>query len=516
MKEYKSAIFFACIVFASYLFMANFSRAEVKAEEKTNISSPSAQEVLTISLKDAIPMALKHNEALKVEQVTPFIRQTYEEQEKSLFDPVLSMEISHSTEKSQQTSTNSGAKSTIKDEQTEAEVGVFQLFPTGTKVSLGFTEDREWSDFYGDQHTSRVGLTLTQALLQGAGLKVNSVRIDQARLDTFSSRYEIQSFTENLVSEVEKTYWDFALAQKQIEIFTESLRLAEQQMKETEERIQVGTLAQTEFAAAQAEVALRREDSINARFDLAKIRLKLLRLLNPPGASLWNKKVVLLDHPAVPQITLDTIESHVEAALQLRSDLNQARLELQRGDLEVVKTKNGLLPKLDFFITMGKTGYADSFSDSVKDIDGEGYDILAGLTLEYPFGWKDEKARHKRALLVYSQAEKVVNNLAQLVQIDVRTAYIEVNRTQEQVTATAATRTFQEEKLRAETEKFKVGKSTTLLVAQTQRDLVASRISEIKAMVSYLKALVELYRLEGSLLNRRGISSPAAASKSHP
>ncbi len=108
------------------------------------------------------------------------------------------------------------------------------------------------------------------------------------------------------------------------------------------------------------------------------------------------------------------------------------------------------------------------------------------------------------------------NNLAQLVQIDVRIAYIEVNRTREQVTATAATRKFQEEKFRAETEKFKVGKSTTLLVAQTQRDLVAGRISEIKAMVSYLKALVELYRLEGSLLNRRGISSPVAASGIHP
>jgi len=53
-------------------------------------------------------------------------------------------------------------------------------------------------------------------------------------------------------------------------------------------------------------------------------------------------------------------------------------------------------------------------------------------------------------------------------------------------------------------------------VAQTQRDLVAGRISEINAMVSYLKALVELYRLEGSLLNRRGVLSPVAASGIHP
>ncbi|MGA1823783.1 MAG: TolC family protein [bacterium] len=471
-------------------------------------SSPEEQAVLTISLKDAIPMALENNHALKVEQLTPSIRKTYEEEKESLFDPVLSLEATHSVEKSHQTSQTTGAITSTTDKETGAGVGISKLFPTGTNVDL---ELYEWTDFYGDQHTSRTGLTVTQALLKGAGVKVNSVSIDQARLDTFLSRYELQSFTETLVSEVEQTYWDFALAHGQIEIFTESLRLAEQQMKETEERIQVGTLAQTEFAAAQAEVALRRENLINARSDCAKIHLNLLRLINPPGANLWDTKIVLSDHPMVPTVSLDTIDAHVEVALRCRPDLNQARLEEQKGNLEVVKTKNGLLPRLDFFITLGRTGYSDSFSGSVKDIDKDGYDILAGLTLEYPFGRRDAKARHTRALLSQNQAEMAVRNLEQLAQIDVRTAYIEVIRSQEQVTATAATRRLQEEKLRAETEKFKVGKSTTLLVAQTQRDMVAGRISELKAIVSYLKALVQLYRLEGSLLDRRGISSPMAA-----
>ena len=107
-----------------------------------------------------------------------------------------------------------------------------------------------------------------------------------------------------------------------------------------------------------------------------------------------------------------------------------------------------------------------------------------------------------------TQGEEALENLAQLVQLDVRSGYIEVNRALEQIAATAATRRFQEEKHRAETEKFRVGKSTSLLVAQTQRDLVASQISEIQAIVNYLNSLVDLFRLEGSLLERRGISAP--------
>lgn len=76
------------------------------------------------------------------------------------------------------------------------------------------------------------------------------------------------------------------------------------------------------------------------------------------------------------------------------------------------------------------------------------------------------------------------------------------------MTATAATRKYQEETVRSETEKFRVGKSTTLLVAQAERDLLVSRLAETQAVANHLKALVQLYRLDGSLLERRGIQAP--------
>ncbi len=106
------------------------------------------------------------------------------------------------------------------------------------------------------------------------------------------------------------------------------------------------------------------------------------------------------------------------------------------------------------------------------------------------------------------QAQKALDNLSQLVEVDVRTAYIEVNRTKQQIAASSVTRRFDEEKLRTETEKLRVGKSTSFLVAQAQRDLLISRIAEVRALANYLKALIDLYRQDGSLLERRGISAP--------
>ena len=96
------------------------------------------------------------------------------------------------------------------------------------------------------------------------------------------------------------------------------------------------------------------------------------------------------------------------------------------------------------------------------------------------------------------------------MEVDVRTAYIEVDRTKQQIAATSVTRKFNEEKLRTETEKLRVGKSISFLVAQAQRDLLTSRIAEVRALANYLKALIDLYRQDGSLLERRGISAPGS------
>jgi len=75
----------------------------------------------------------------------------------------------------------------------------------------------------------------------------------------------------------------------------------------------------------------------------------------------------------------------------------------------------------------------------------------------------------------------------------------------QQISATVVTRTLQEQVLASEVERLNVGKSTTLLVAQAQRDLLESRIAEVEAVIQYRLALIELYLAEGSLLERRGV-----------
>ncbi|HUU16315.1 MAG TPA: TolC family protein [Sedimentisphaerales bacterium] len=464
---------------------------------------------LEIGIQKAILLAMENNRSLVVERMNPEISRTFEEEELAIFDPLLGAEVSNRRTVADRLSRAGTSTESQTVDSVTGLISVSKLFPTGTSVGLQGSTSYTDSSLYSDTFTSnRLGFTVTQALLQGMDICANLARIHQARIESLISEYELRGFMEVLLEEVESKFWDYALAQRQIEIYTNSLNLAEKQMDEVQERINIGQLAETELAAAQAEVALRRENLINARSDLAKERLNLLRLLNPSQNINWNRDIILEYQTSLPSVELDDVEQHVQVALKMRPELNQARLQMQQGDLEVIKTKNGLLPKMDFFIAFGKTGYADTFNRSTNNIFGDSYDVTGGLIFEYPPINQSARARYSRAVISRRQLLEALKNLTQLIQVDVRSAYIEATRTSEQIAATAATSNFQEEKLRTETEKFRVGKSTSLLVAQAQRDLLASQIAEIQAVANYLKALVGLYRLEGSLLQRRGISAP--------
>jgi outer membrane protein len=487
---------------------------ELKAEPKgepffAEAPDPAAPEpLIEVTVEGAILQALENNRSLRVEQYDRPIRSTFEDQEEAVFDPILTGRAEYGR---QRAVFRSRAVSTPLDDTENrgaAQVGASKLFPTGTAVDLNVSGEKTWSDLYSDQYASRLGFSVTQALLRGAGTEVNLATLRQARVATHISEYEFRGFAEALVALVEETYWDYALARRQIEIFEESLKVAEQQLQEIEEMISVGRLAETEVTAAQAEIALQRQGLIEAESNFETTRLRLLRLLNPSGSRLWDREVTLKEEPRLPDAFLDPVETHVDIALRLRPEINQAKLGVRSNDLEIVKTKNGLLPRMDFFITLGKTGYADSFGSSVSNITDDYYNVSAGVAIQYPLKNRDAGARYRRSILIRDQGVEAVGNLEQLVELEVRTGYIEVTRSREQILATLASRKLEEEKLRIETEKLRVGRSTAFLVSQAQRDFLSSQITEIRTLVNYLKALIALYRLEGSLLERRGIAAP--------
>jgi outer membrane protein len=447
--------------------------------------APAASEFSALSLREAVLLALEHNPSLKAQRLVPEIRKAAVREELGFLDPQLSAEASHTWPAAPLTA-GSGVQT-----------GLSLTLATGTSVSASLGAGWEPAAAYD--------VEVTQSLLAGGRLSANLARVRQARLDVLASEQELRGFTESLVAGVQQAYWDHYLALRQREIFRESLALAERQLEESRIRAQVGQIAPIELAAPRAEVVSRRGALREGEKRVETTRLSLLLRLHSPGAEL-DAPVRLADSPAAPAGALDELARHVELSLRRRPELLQARLELERGELEVTRTRNGLLPRLDAFISLGGTGYAaafgDTFSAAAKDSS-----LSAGLSLDLALGNRAARARSERARLSRAQAEESLRALERTVEVDVRTAWLEAGFAAERVSTSAELRRLQEQTLSAETEKFRSGASTTFLVAQAQRDLLASQLAEAQAAVQYLLAVVTLYRLEGTLLERSGIEA---------
>jgi outer membrane protein len=469
---------------------------------------------MELTVTEAILASLARNKSFSVQRLQPSLKRLDELIQESAYDADFSASVSgkHSGRVDDPgtgndiTDTGSGTVS----------VGVKKTYPSGAGIeATASTGLQSSSGAAGNSRSTGIDITFTQALLRGKGIDFGLARLRQARIDTAVSEFELRAVAESLVAQVENAYWDYALAQRVIEIRKQALELAVSRSEEVSERVRVGRLPESELPAANATVADSRQQLIKAEGTLAKNRLALLRLLGAAAKdSEWNRDVVLLENPEMPEQELAAAESHTVLAMAKRADIAQARLAISRGDIEVERTANGLLPKLDLFVKLGGTLYSSSFAATGNH--GNEATATVGVTYELPVGNRSARALYAKAQISAESARIALSNMEGLAQQEVRGAYIDALTAAESIAASTATRMLREKTLEVETEKFRVGRSTTLLVSQAQYDLVASRIAEIEAIVGYRKSLVNLYKLEGTLLERRGVKGLGDSQEDKP
>lgn len=462
---------------------------------------------LKLSIESAVFMALENNRDLRIQRYEPVIAGAFAKIERGVYDPELFAEFSRTEEKATETARSTGSQFQVDGNDHDAVVGIRQEIPIGTELEFSAGIERSKSNRTPEQQTARLGLTVTQQLLRGFGPAVNLAGIRQARLDTLASRAELRGFTEALVADVETAYWQYVAAREAIDVFEKSRDVAQAELEEIESRIEVGDLPRNESAAAQAELALRKQDLIDAQSFLTERRYHLARLIYPDLQAHRIRELNAVSRPSDGETPETDIDERIQLAVQSRPEIEEAEFRLRRNELETVVTRNGRLPRLELFINLGKTGYADTFSKSFENTDGPNYDFTVGIALSHAIGRRESKAEDLIAQTTLLQAEEALANLRDIVRFDVLLAVNELERARKQITASTDTRRYREQSLQAERDRFEVGSSTALDVALAQRDFVESRIAEIEARVAYQIARTRLYVAEGSLLERRGIAA---------
>lgn len=500
-----------------------------------------------LTLREGIERALRGNLDIAVRRLSPQIFRETVVQEEAVFDS--SFEVSTvAEERSDPTTSTLGGADIVTDEQRYLDLAFDDPLPTGGRYRLTLRQLRaETNSVFATVNPSYTGewqISFTQPLLKNFGLDANRTRLEVARNNHKISESDFRQTIINVISDVEKAYWDLAFRILDLEVKKQSLELAQDLLRLNRTKVQVGTLAPIEITQAEAGVADREEAVIVAQNEIHNAEDRLKRLLGPPSDPLWGLSLRPVDEAPFDE-SLPALEDSLEKAMQNRPDLASARLNLRTREAEHRLARNRRRFDLTFDASYGARGLEGSFTDcigpggtSLGFIDGvffttgdctdalgtpvsesrglsdaneqarerEADNWRVGLTARVPVGNRDARSRYIAARLSQEQSLIELKLLEQTATVEVRQAVRQIETDIKRVKAARVNSRLQREKLEAEQKKFENGISTSFNVLEFQEDLAQARSRENLALVDYNKSRVELERVLGTLAEARQIT----------
>ena len=483
-----------------------------------------------LTLDDAIRMALQKNEGLVIEHELLAAARAAVSGAKGAYDPVLGLDGAWGKSSEPVNSSLSGTSpNRIGPELKSADAGLAlrQLLPTGGALSLRARGVRETTEdpfaLLSPAYRTRMGAELRQPLLRDRATDVArlSVRVAQAGRDDATASLR-RAITET-VAAVERAYWGLKAARLEIDVRDQAVRLAQQQLQETQDRVDGGAAPRTELAQPRAELERRRGELLASSEALSRAEngLKLL-ILDGADDALWAQQLDPVEEARVEVVPVNVAAS-LERALVARPELQIVDAVVKRRRAESAFARDGVWPSLDAVVSYDRFGLAGSLSPGSSvgtlpsDLDGDfgkSFESLrrgdfdaarVALVLGLPIGNRTARGNAAVARHTERQAEVDAVRVRKVIRAEVLDAAAALETTGQRIEAARAGREAAEIQLSAEQDRYETGLSTNFLVLTRQNDLSRARLDEISALTLYRTARTEMARATGSLIEERGI-----------
>jgi outer membrane protein len=418
-----------------------------------------------------------------------------------------------------------------------------QGFVTGTQFQFAldntYASTSNGVTLYSPQLSSNFKATVTQHLLQGAGIWVNKRFIYEARNNR---RITDSSFRQQIiytVNQVETIYWGLVQAYEDVQAKEHAVDQSTKLAGDDRKQLEIGTVAPLQVVQDDSTVASDKQALISAQsalnYQQQIIKQAIARNLNDAALSI--APVIPTDRVTIEEIPEEKqpVEELVQQAFQQRPELEQAMLTLRNDEITLRGARNALLPTFDIFGYLAGQGIAGSRNKDLScsfypsgicpTIPATGYgtalngafnnsapDKGIGFSLTIPLGNKTAQSVQARSLMEYRQAELRLEQLYTQIRMQVVNAQFALINDRAQVQASMAARDFQQQSVDAEIKKLHLGASTTANVLLQERNLATAEDSLIAAHAAYAKDRAGLYQTLSTTLQHYGINLNEAAS----
>ncbi|MEO7674952.1 MAG: TolC family protein [Pyrinomonadaceae bacterium] len=520
---------------------------------------------ISLSLDEAIRKALASNNSIEITRDDVRIQETTIRSLLGFYDPVFTVSPTYT----RNSTTGSAATNDFTANANMLHFirpggGNYQVFFNNTRTENAFSQQQVSSGSIGGStgsaiYSTRTGVQYTQPLFRNFGIDASRRNLKIARRILQQTDADFRRTTIDIISVVQKTYWDLVFTLRDQQNRVANVNLAQENLRQVEARISAGAAAPLARAEVATELANREGELLLAtqQVSITENGLKQLLLKEAMSAE-WTQSYVPVDKPI---FTLDAInlDNAIKDAMDNRFELRRLKLANDINDIDISFFKNQTKPQINLNTTLsfdglslgnastGSTtvplisgdpntnaiafllaqirrfhpidpipnvtfpgtqsflvgGFGRSFSNVFRS-DAPNYSI--GVTVSFPLRNRRAKADLAGAQIIQNRIATQLRAQEQVVIVEVRNAVQAVETARQRVLTARRARENAEIQLSGEQKLFESGKSTTFLLFQRENALTAARNGEIRAETDYNKALADLQRATSTTLELNNIT----------
>ena len=477
-------------------------------------AEPSAVEVGLDEFRSAL---LSNNLQLEVARFSPEIAAARVESEYGKLDATFGATVM-ATQQLEDASSNNAPDLALDSEYAEAQTKLSVPLAIGGSIDLSadlYRYETEYLNTSGEiQGTNakafpaNLSAQVTIPILNGAGYDANLGPIAIAAYDERISEVELRSMLSSLLSSSEQVYWQLLRSWKSTEIQLQLLKLARQQVTDTEALAKAGVVPASQRFRAQLTVEQRQAGLFEAELDLRRDMRSVKIIMNRADLPLDNDRVVKPStKPLLRSFVLDRSKLAL-LAVDNRSELLQARLQLEQDDLKMRITRNALLPSLGFtgsvgLLGIGSGGGREAINTMFDGTYPPGWSV--GLDLSMPIGNREAEGEYQSAVISRLQTLSKQRELTLQIAQNVYDAVDQLELTWARLLAYRRAQSDAEKNLDASKLLFKSGGSNSMDVALAIEDLGDARLSMLDSEITYQIAMINLATATGTTLGRQAV-----------
>lgn len=467
------------------------------ARAQDPVAPAPAVTIPALTLEECVARAMQKNFSLKIESFSTDIALESLNVARAAFEPTFDASIQRYSAK------DAPALGGTQTDTTDFRIGVSQLLPTGTLLTLSSSLDRNAGTVsryaFNPVYGSDVALTVTQPLLRGAGLAVNRAAIERNRLGVTIARLDFKSRVLEVVRNTEAAYYNLVFAREELAVKQHSLRLAERLFEENKARKLTGVATDLDVLSAEVGIATARNAIVIAEQGVRNREDALLEIIGQFEFDAPLGTVALAPY----QEPSPSFDLSYKLARDNQPDLLATQRVINQLEIDARTAKNARLPSLDLGGSLGYSGDDRSYRGAVdRTGSGDAHSWQLDLRLSVPWGLHADRARYRSALASLRQYETRLRQIEQSLLVQVRAAVRAVETNQQSVEINRKATELATRQYELELARFKAGLSTSRQVLQIQDDLEATRSNELLARVNLRIAIADLRRLEASSLER--------------